>query len=322
MVVYCVDRIGQLMELMGTLQSHQGDSGWSSDHDSFRGVSASSLTMYAGETAFDLKSVTYGPPKSSSVLCRDLSLQLRSGTNVLVTGDSGCGKTSLLRVIAGLWTPSSGRVERLAKQGPSGLIYLPQKPYMTSGTLRDQILFPFTEADVVPDDERMHQYLTVAGLNHLVDRLGGLDVNKDWNWSDELSPGEMQRLSFVRLFFHKPQFAMLDEATSQVSEEMEATLYLTCRHLHITLMSIGHRRTIRAYHPLTLHIHGSAAWTLADTASFDTGTGGAQGGGGGGGGSDGGGGGDSQGVGGKMEEAGDVEKGDSGVPLTGSRVSD
>ncbi|XP_076441567.1 lysosomal cobalamin transporter ABCD4-like isoform X2 [Babylonia areolata] len=279
-------RIGQLAEVMGRLRSDQEQQegrGFPGDDDPSR----SAQEMHTMEPAFEVESVTYGPPKSSTVLCRDLTVQLQSGSNVLVTGDSGCGKSSLFRVIAGLWRPTAGYVNRRLQQGPSGLMYLPQKPYLTTGSLRDQILFPHTEADVIPDDERMYRYLSVTGLDKLLDRLGGLDVDKDWNWYDELSPGEMQRLSFVRLFFHKPRFAMLDEATSQVSQEMESTLYLTCRDLGITLMSIGHRDSIRCYHPLTLHIHGSAAWRLGPTASSSATDGDGRGGGGGGGDGDG-----------------------------------
>ncbi|XP_070179767.1 lysosomal cobalamin transporter ABCD4-like isoform X2 [Littorina saxatilis] len=284
-VAGCAHRIGQLTEVMGRIKADQEDtydfaSGTYSRH-LWPDDSGSYQEMHATEPAFHMDGVTYGPPKSSTVLCRDLSVQLQTGVNVLVTGDSGCGKTSLLRVISGLWRPSKGRVNKLVAQGPSGVLYLPQKPYLTNGSLRDQILFPCTEAEVVPDDDKMHEYLSLVGLDQLLERLGGLDVDLDWNWYDELSPGEMQRLSFVRLFFHKPRFAMLDEATSQVSQEMESLLYNTCTGMHITLLSVGHRDSIRQFHHMMLHFDGTGSWTLTPTHSGDHGDSGSGGGDGG-----------------------------------------
>ncbi|CAG5116571.1 unnamed protein product, partial [Candidula unifasciata] len=105
-------------------------------------------------------------------------------------------------------------------------------------------------------------YLKSFRLTGLLNRLGGLDATTDWNWYDELSPGEMQRLSFVRLFFHHPPYAILDEATSQVSEEMEQLLYKTCFELKITVMSVGHRSTIRPYHDMELKLGIDGAWSL------------------------------------------------------------
>ncbi|KAK7504347.1 hypothetical protein BaRGS_00004651, partial [Batillaria attramentaria] len=243
-------RIGQFWEVLGQLNAEQEESHSPLTDQGFRSSwyrdSSREQEMRGVQPAFVVNSVTYGPPKSSATLCRDLTLELQSGRNVLVTGDSGCGKTSLLRVICS--------ISRLVRQGPAGVLYLPQKPYLTNGSLRDQIIFPFTEAEVVPDDDRMLRYLSLVGLTELMDRIGGLDSDVDLNWYDELSPGEMQRLSFVRLFFHNPPFAILDEATSQVSQDMEATLYQTCSRLRIGLLSVGHRDSIRRFHHMNLHL--------------------------------------------------------------------
>lgn len=257
-------RIGQLVEVAGRMKAEQQESGtfFADVHSRFCNPGTPEREMQITGPAFKIDSVTYGPPGSSTVLCQNLTLELRSGTNVLVTGDSGSGKTSLLRVLAGLWRPTSGIVHQLVDQGLTGILYLPQKPYLTTGSLRDQIIFPLTEAEVVPEDEKIQRYLGLVGLERLLARQGGLDMDLNWNWYDELSPGEAQRLSFVRLFFHSPPFAMLDEATSQVSQEMETLLYNTCNQLGIGLLSIGHRDSIRQFHQTILHISGNGGWTF------------------------------------------------------------
>ncbi|CAL1526890.1 unnamed protein product [Lymnaea stagnalis] len=259
-------RIGQLFEELGRLKDEQSE-----EHhymhrsiNSLRnnGVDVNPLSPN-GTTAFTVNDLTYGLPKSCKVLCKNLTFQLSSGVNVLVTGDSGCGKTSLLRVLSGLWKSSSGDMSINVRLGPLGMLYLPQKPYFTDGTLREQITYPLQVSETVPEDNKVHQYLKLVDLTGLLERLGGLDVETDWNWYDEMSPGEMQRLSFVRLFFHRPPFAILDEATSQVSQDMEALLYRTCSELGITFMSIGHRSTVRPYHDMELRLEGNGSWSLS-----------------------------------------------------------
>ncbi|KAK0058447.1 lysosomal cobalamin transporter ABCD4 [Biomphalaria pfeifferi] len=256
-------RIGQLFEELGKLKCEgiEDNSFLYSSFDSHFTSEVHPLTN-SNTTAFTLQDVTYGLPKSLKVLCKNLSFQLTSGVSVLVTGNSGCGKTSLLRVLSGLWKSSSGSVNINVCLGPTGLLYLPQKPYFTDGTLLEQVIYPLQESDTRTDEAVILNYLKLVGLEGLVERLGGVNVKTDWNWYDEMSPGEMQRLSFVRLFFHKPPFAILDEATSQVSQEMEALLYKTCCDLGITYLSIGHRTTIRPFHDLELQLKEDGSWSL------------------------------------------------------------
>ncbi|KAK3802731.1 hypothetical protein RRG08_001993 [Elysia crispata] len=265
-VVGTAHRIGQLFEVLGRLNDEQSE-----DYRFLFGSDERPRTQPLqpnGRTvAFSVNDVTYGLPKSSRLLCKNLSFQLTSGTSVLVTGDSGCGKTSLLRVLSGLWPHASGNVNKNMELGPSGLLYLPQKPYFTDGTLREQVIYPLQDSEVVPDDEKIIHFLKLVGLERLLDRLGGIDAQTDWNWYDEMSPGEMQRLSFVRLFFHNPPFAILDEATSQVSEELEQLLYETCLQLGITVMSVGHRSTVRTYHSMELHLEKTGSWSLTPITS-------------------------------------------------------
>uniref|UniRef100_A0A8C1K5B6 ABC transmembrane type-1 domain-containing protein n=1 Tax=Cyprinus carpio TaxID=7962 RepID=A0A8C1K5B6_CYPCA len=162
------------------------------------------------DTAFVLDRLSYKSPVSEELLVKDLTLKISQGTHMLVVGNTGTGKTSLLRVLNGLWEACNGSVEMTTCFGPRGVLFLPQKAYLTDGTLREQVIYPLK--DIYPssgsiDDERILKYLELVGLSNLLSRIGGLDTKVDWNWYDVLSPGEMQRLCFARLFYLQPKYA-------------------------------------------------------------------------------------------------------------------
>ncbi|XP_071069893.1 lysosomal cobalamin transporter ABCD4 isoform X3 [Dasypus novemcinctus] len=199
------------------------------------------------DTAFLLERVSFSAPSSDKPLVKELSLKICEGQSLLITGNTGTGKTSLLRVLGGLWASTRGSVQMLTDFGPHGVLFLPQKPFFTDGTLREQVVYPLKE--IYPDagsadDKRILRFLELAGLSSLVARTGGLDQQVDWNWYDVLSPGEMQRLSFARLFYLQPKYAVLDEATSALTEEVESELYHICQQLGMTFVSVGHRRSL------------------------------------------------------------------------------
>ncbi|KPP65030.1 ATP-binding cassette sub-family D member 4-like [Scleropages formosus] len=216
----------------------------------------------AADTAFVLDRLSYKSPFSDDLLVKDLTLKISQGTHVLVVGNTGTGKTSLLRVLNRLWESSSGFIHMTTCFGPRGVLFLPQKPYLTDGTLREQVIYPLKEiypASGSVDDERILQFLKLAGVSNLLKRTGGLDEKVDWNWYDVLSPGEMQRLCFARLFYLQPKYAVLDEATSALTEEAEGQLYRACKQLGMTLMSLGHRssleKVILPLKPPARHLH-------------------------------------------------------------------
>ncbi|XP_025946654.1 ATP-binding cassette sub-family D member 4 isoform X3 [Apteryx rowi] len=244
-------RIGELQETLLSLgrkkKANYSEAKDSWDLDKWWCSSHAGEDPMPGNTAFLLERVTLSVPSSGKLLIKDLSLRISQGSSVMIVGNTGTGKTSLLRVLGGLWESTQGSVEMLTCFGPHGVVFLPQRPFFTDGSLRDQVIYPLKEIYPVSgsaDDERIVRFLELAGLSDLLARAGGLDQQVDWNWYDVLSPGEMQRLSFARLFYLQPRYAVLDEATSALTEEVEHELYRVCLQLGMTLVSVGHRASL------------------------------------------------------------------------------
>ncbi|XP_067290456.1 ATP-binding cassette sub-family D member 3a isoform X3 [Pseudorasbora parva] len=191
---------------------------------------------------------------NGDVLIRDLSFEVKSGANVLVCGPNGCGKSSLFRVLGELWPLFGGS---LTKPERGKLFYVPQRPYMTLGSLRDQVIYPDTHEDQKKkgiSDQVLKEYLDNVQLGHILEREGSWDMIQDW--MDVLSGGEKQRMAMARLFYHKPQFAILDECTSAVSVDVEDFIYSHCRTVGITLFTVSHRKSLWKHHEYYLHMDG------------------------------------------------------------------
>ncbi|XP_077592028.1 ATP-binding cassette sub-family D member 3a isoform X3 [Stigmatopora nigra] len=191
---------------------------------------------------------------NGDILIRDLTFEVSSGTNVLVCGPNGCGKSSLFRVLGELWPLFGGR---LTKPERGKLFYVPQRPYMTLGSLRDQVIYPDTveeQARKGISDQVLKEYLDNVQLGHILNREGSWDSVQDW--MDVFSGGEKQRMAMARLFYHKPQFAILDECTSAVSVDVEDYIYSHCRMVGITLFTVSHRKSLWKHHEYYLHIDG------------------------------------------------------------------
>lgn len=191
---------------------------------------------------------------NGDLLIRDLTFEVRSGTNVLVCGPNGCGKSSLFRVLGELWPLFGGS---LTKPERGKLFYVPQRPYMTLGSLRDQVIYPDTVEEQHRkgiSDQVLKEYLDNVQLGHILEREGSWDVVQDW--MDVLSGGEKQRMAMARLFYHKPQFAILDECTSAVSVDVEDYIYSHCRTVGITLFTVSHRKSLWKHHEFYLHMDG------------------------------------------------------------------
>ncbi|XP_032359285.1 ATP-binding cassette sub-family D member 3a isoform X2 [Etheostoma spectabile] len=191
---------------------------------------------------------------NGDILIRDLNFEVRSGTNVLVCGPNGCGKSSLFRVLGELWPLFGGH---LTKPERGKLFYVPQRPYMTLGSLRDQVIYPDTYEDQRRkgiSDQVLKEYLDNVQLGHILEREGTWDTVQDW--MDVLSGGEKQRMAMARLFYHKPQFAILDECTSAVSVDVEDFIYSHCRTVGISLFTVSHRKSLWKHHEFYLHMDG------------------------------------------------------------------
>ena len=196
------------------------------------------------EEALQLKlaDVTVQTPRGDKTLSQHLSLLLPRRGSLLIMGESGSGKSSLLRTIAGLWAPGGGQIDRPAH---NRLIFLPQKPYMVPGSLRAQLMYPLDEKDA--KDDAITAVLEQVNLHDIFARVSG-DLGKVVDWTNVLSLGEQQRVAFARLILKKPAIAFLDESTSALDEENERFLYEKLRASGIAFVSVGHRSTLKEFH--------------------------------------------------------------------------
>ena len=200
-------------------------------------------------------------------LIANVNLSLRRGDTVLLTGASGSGKSTLVRAIAGIWPFGRGEI-RAARD--ARILFLPQRPYLPIGKLRDVVSYPMPASGVA--DGTLREALEAVGLAQLAGRL-----DEAAHWALQLSPGEQQRIAFARALVQKPEWLFLDEATSAVDESTEARLYQLVRERlpETAVFSVGHRATLRAFHARRLMVQptgNSAAAIVELPATADVGS--------------------------------------------------
>jgi len=227
------------------------------------GAMSTSTSKYEIADHIEFKGVQIVSP-DKVVLLTDLTFQVVPGMNLLIVGPNGSGKSSLFRVLSGLWPLEVGHVIR---PKPNDMFYIPQRPYLTAGTLRQQILYPHSEEQMAArgiTDDHLATLMDQVELRYILSRDGW---EKEQDWAETLSMGEQQRVAMARLFYHAPKYAILDECTSQLSLDIEAFLYARCNELNITLITVAHRKSLWKYHSHILIFDGLGKWTFRELES-------------------------------------------------------
>ena len=218
---------------------------------------------------------------NGDVLVKALSFHIGPGNHLLIVGPNGCGKSSLFRILGGLWPVYGGKVR---KPPSEDIFYIPQRPYLSKGTLRQQILYPDSLLDMRArhiTDQDLANILEVLGIGYLLElqtskhtaelevsptqgksakTTAGLDHEAEW--TSILSTGDQQRIAAARLFYHRPRYAILDECTSSVTAEVEKIMYDEAKRLGITLMTVSHRRSLWRYHGWILQFDGQGGYVF------------------------------------------------------------
>ncbi|GAA0388770.1 putative ATP-binding cassette transporter [Pseudomonas extremaustralis] len=259
-------QLGELMQINSAFGNVQENFSWFinaySELASWRATSDRLLSFHQAMSENEQRSPAIDVrPEGERLMMQGLGMDLADGRHLLtgadmtvepgqrlmLSGRSGSGKSTLLRAMGHLWPAGHGNIRLPAAR----YLFLPQKPYLPIGTLKDVLSYP--QDDSVYPAQRYAQVLETCRLPHLVARLD--EAN---HWQRMLSPGEQQRLAFARALLFAPQWLYMDEATSAMDEEDEATLYqaLIDELPGLSIVSVGHRSSLKRFHGRHVRIEG------------------------------------------------------------------
>lgn len=217
------------------------------------------VTREGDRLGFD--DITLQTPNYERTLVKELTVSVPPGEGLMIVGASGLGKSSLLRIMAGLWDSGAGTIERPKLED---VLFLPQNAYMIIGSLRNQLIYPNLERSV--SDAELRDVLDRVNLPDLVDRCGGFDV--EFDFEKVLSVGERQRLAFARVLLKHPRYVLLDEATSALDQENESALYGQLIATSTTFVSVSHHPALVKYHSQVLELTADGGWRLHSAREF------------------------------------------------------
>ncbi|GBF80251.1 ABC transporter ATP-binding protein/permease [Aphanothece sacrum] len=213
------------------------------------------------ENHIAFENVTLQTPDYAKVIVENLSVSVEPGQGLLIVGPSGRGKSSLLRAIAGLWNSGTGDLLRPSLED---MLFLPQRPYIILGNLREQLLYPKTNRYLT--ESELTEILEEVNLQNIVTKVESFEAEVPWE--NILSLGEQQRLAFARLLVNNSNFIILDEATSALDLQNEANLYTQLQQTGKTFISVGHRESLFNYHHKVLELSEDSSWHLVDMKDY------------------------------------------------------
>lgn len=217
----------------------------------------SPIEIVEDDTRLSYDRLTLATPDGGRLLVEDLSLHVPRGKRLLIAGPDGSGRTALMRATAGLWKHGQGRIIRPTR---ARMMFLPQQPYLTLGSLRDQLLYALPEDTIVSDD-RLVAVLKEVRLQTVLERVGGLDVEQR-DWTQVLTLAEQQCLAFARLLLAKPEFAFLDESLSAVEASRVHHLYDLLSQTSTAYVSVGCDCELLEHHDKLLQLRGDGTWQV------------------------------------------------------------
>ncbi|KAI8606106.1 ATP-binding cassette sub-family D member 4 [Dissophora ornata] len=245
-------RLGQLMEALDDLNTEMENIAIDFPHEE----------TLSSDTSIRLENVTFNTPAGDLVLS-EFTFGFDAGVNTMIVGRNGAGKTSLLRAMGGLWPVSKGQII-LPHQYRKDVIFLPQIPYLTYGTLREQLVYPNKDTAASVSNADVIRVLKLARLDHIVEVIEDFDFTYTLDWNKMLSPGEQQKMAFARLFYARPTFAVLDEATSSMDNASENAMFKQCQLLNITCITVCHHTSLERYHQQKLTLSGRGIWSWSE----------------------------------------------------------